>query len=186
MIRSLAIAAALACLVVAPGQAQIDSTDEAPGFGLHGIGGNVGITDPESGLDVTYNLAAHANLGSFIPSAPRLIAHPSLSYWSGDFVSEFGINADVRYLFPMKSNLMLYAGGGFGLFWATTEYEFIDFITLQPTTVSDTESNLGLTLLGGISPRLATNLLASVEARIKLGGVDTVSLGGGLTYMFAR
>ena len=184
--RSLATATTLICLLAAPGQAQVDRMDDPPGFGLHGIGGNLGLTDPESGIDVTYSLAVHANLGAFIPSVPMLIAHPSLSYWSSDFISEFGVNADVRYLFPMKSNLLLYAGGGLGLFWSTFEYEFIDFITLQPTVVSETDSDLGLTLLGGVSPRLARNLLASVEARLKFGGVDTISIGGGLTYMFAR
>ena len=108
------------------------------------------------------------SLDYFFPSAP---AGASAHYWE--------INGNVAYRFrvPQRSSLAPYGGGGLNIAHASAS------TTVGTTTVSASETKVGLNLLGGTTFKVkGSHLTPFVEARGELGGGKTFILTGGVRF----
>lgn len=196
-VRSLVAACALASVPQLAGAEE--AATPASTFGFNGISGLLGLVMPEGELDTTFGLEAHVNLGAPIASAPQLIFLPGLSFWSGGFEEsgfdfdyrEIGVLADVAYMIPMgepDSGVMLYAGGGLGMYFTSFDFPSVEFTGGQvvTTTESHSESDIGFALVGGVQKAVGESLDLLGQLRLKFDGINTVNIHGGVQYRFAK
>jgi hypothetical protein len=155
---------------------------------LFGAGGHLGFVSPEGDLDAAASFGAHAVLGAL---APDLILVPGISYWSssqsvreGTFRddlswSEFAINGDVHYYFPLEIAANLYVGGGLAFIFRSFDYTtgFGDNVDAD----SDNETDIGLNAVGGAEYEITPALIGFAQLRFKVDGADLVGLLFGLT-----
>ncbi|MDM7914406.1 MAG: hypothetical protein ACE15D_15415 [Candidatus Eisenbacteria bacterium] len=154
-----AIAIALVFLAAAvPARAQDES------FGFHGWGPQIGLSvDPDQ-----FFFGAHFDLGEF---APNLRFQPNVDLGFGDDITLLAINPDVAYYFPVEGVGALYVGGLLALQW----YKYD-----RPAPFDDTDTELGLHLLGGLTLEPAT----PVYFELKVGLDDTPDLKALAGYTF--
>jgi hypothetical protein len=155
---------------------------------LFGAGGHLGLVSPEADLDAAFTFGAHAVLGAL---APDLILVPGISYWSSSETvrlgafrddlswSEFTINGDVHYYFPLETAANFYLGGGLAFIFRSFDYAtgFGD----QARTGSDNDTDIGLNLVGGAEYELTPALIGFAQLRFKVDGADLVGLLAGVT-----
>ena len=172
---------ALACLLstAAPSMAQ----EEARSLGLHGIGGELGLANPEI-IDGTVGFGVQADLGDI---RPNLAIVAGVKYWSASDnafsssvdVSEISLNGDAYYHFPIKSSFRPFAGAG---------------VAFTNTSVSEGETTFGggtgfgLNLFGGARYPASTNIDVYSEARLKLGSssFDAFTIKVGAMYLLNK
>jgi hypothetical protein len=148
------------------------ATANAGELGFHGIGGRAGLVSPD-GFDMTFGLGGHADLG---PIIPMLHLYPCVEFWSSDNFTEFSLNADVRYYFPMTGvSFSPYVGGGLCIIYWTWDYHMQGFGDLS---ANDTE--FGFEFLGGLDFPVAFGTVF-VEAKYKMDGADVFKVCGGFT-----
>ncbi len=160
LISSVAVFLGLACAVVGADAADI---------GFKGIGGHLALSDT-GGAGSAVAFGANADMGEFIPS---LAFRPSVTYWSKTYyqewkISQFRLNADVRYEFAVNSSVKPYAGGGLALV-RTSWGGPVAYYSASGTGVS-------VNLLGGATLPLTDRLDGFGEVRVEGGGFN-VSLG---------
>ena len=191
--RVLRVGAALA-LVALPGIAVAAEGESESTFGFNGIGGQLGLVLPEDPVDATFELHGFANLGAPFSSVPELVFMPGLTFWSGgteideiDF-TEFGILLDALYMFPRSSEdgVYFFAGGGLGIFFTSFDIVIPDFFGGGTRTESQSDTDFGLTLVGGLGKPMSENLDLMAQARFKFDGIDTIGFLGGVQYRFAK
>ncbi len=180
------LAVAMLLAGVLPQTASAQNGDVEPvGFGLFGIGAQLGYVSPEN-IDGTIGFGAQANLGEV---ARNIWIIPSLTYWSSgesigntDFsFSEVGVNAEARYMFPSEGNVSFYAGGGLCLCFYSVEVPVItNFLTGETSKESNSESDIGFSVLGGATTALSPKLDGFGQLRYKLGDADTFSFVAGV------
>jgi opacity protein-like surface antigen len=134
-------------------------------LGLKGIGGTVGIVDPDN-VDATVGFGLLTNWGQITPDI-RLESR--LDYWSksqglfggGDAsLRDITLGARGKYFFHVvHSSVRPFAGSGLGLHFVRAKVSVPDQdlgggTILPGFTVSDTTTKLGLDLGGGIETRL--------------------------------
>jgi len=160
---------------------------EDVGLGFRGIGGRIGLVDPE-GASSTVDLGVHIDAGEF---AHNIRLQPIVEYWSvGQDVTLFGstysvdlkdfsIGADVNLDFPLQdSRLTPYAGGGLGLHWLKASND-------APGGAEVSDTKLGLNLQGGIRTDVMPNLAVFGELRYNfVSDANQLKLLGGFTYRF--
>ncbi|HEY2924015.1 MAG TPA: hypothetical protein VGJ98_03505 [Candidatus Eisenbacteria bacterium] len=117
----LVLAVATTLLLAAPGVGRADTS-----IGLHG-----GFS---SGPD-QFIIGPHLNLS---PVAENLYIVPSGEVGFGDDITTLAFNGDLQYRFETSSEVRPYAGGGVALVW------------FDPDGPFDSETNLGVHILGGI------------------------------------
>lgn len=162
----------LLCLVFAFGAGEA----LAQGLGFKGIGGRLSFVKPED-VDGTIGFGAHADLGEIIEN---LTLYPSLEYWSkgegpADF-SQFAVNADARYYFPSSNNLSFFAGGGIAFLFNSVDVGPFD----------DSETDIGLDLLGGVDVPVSDNLVFTGSAKFVISDGNVFRITAGLTYLIGE
>jgi opacity protein-like surface antigen len=175
---ALALAAALGLSVTGTAVA-------AGPFGLYEIGGHLSFVSPED-IDGTFGFGAQAYIGEI---QPGWTLHPSLWYWGSSIgagtldldVSEIGINCDVHYPLEVEAPVDLYVGGGLGFFRSSVEFATVNPVNFNVTKDSKSETDLGLSLLGGAEYELGPDLTGFGELRYKMGGIDSFRLTIGVT-----
>jgi opacity protein-like surface antigen len=187
---------ALALLLPTPSQAGNPSEVE-PGFGFHGVGVNLGLGDVEGDTGSTIMFGGHANMGAPFEGVPQLALIPRIMYWTksvesgvsggDDFsFSEFSFIVDGRYYFPMAGAIGVFAGGGIGFHRSSFDIPSVSAGGFTVGGGSVSETDIGITLLGGGEVELSETIDGSAEARLKFGGFDefmalfgfTMALGG--------
>jgi opacity protein-like surface antigen len=155
---------------------------------LFGAGGHLGFVSPEGGLGTAFAFGAHAVLGAL---APDLILVPGLSYWSSSedirlgtyrddlSWSEFAINGDVHYYFPLETAANFYLGGGLAFIFRSFDATIGSGDTAE--TVSDNDTDIGLNLVGGAEYELTPALIGFAQLRFKVDGADLAGILVGLT-----
>jgi opacity protein-like surface antigen len=145
----------------------------AQGLGFKGVGGRISFVDPEA-VSGTIGFGGHVNLGEIIAN---LALYPSFEYWNKSNVSDFSINADVRYYIPTGGNIDFFAGGGLAI-------QFVS-VDLGPFgDASDTE--LGLDLIGGADFPVSDNLVATAKLKFLVSDLNVLKITGGLTYLIGK
>ncbi len=138
------------------------SSDEDLGIGGRGV-------FPLESLFPKTPLDGIVSFNYFFPSKPANTS--SITYWE--------INGDVAYRFtvPRSSSLRPYAGGGLNI------AHFSATATVGGTSVSSSDTKVGLNLLGGTTFRLrGSTLTPFAEARGAIGGGKTFILTGGIRF----
>ena len=126
-------------------------------LGWRSIGVNAGFVDPDN-VDGTVGFGAFANLGNLSPDV-RL--QPNVGYWSKS-QDEFGVKATIsdisfstRALYMFHNNSAKfhpYAGGGPGLHIVKAKVSMTTPVAME---ASDSETKLGLDLVGGFTTQLS-------------------------------
>ncbi len=159
-------------------------------IGFKGVGGQVAFIMPDDPIDNTIGFGANVYLGKFTPD---LKFFTYVDYWGKSYeighdyeasFSVISIMAVVRYGFKTSGSIKPYVGGGLGLDIASvsSEYkgEYSEWYGGGDT--SDSESDLGILLMGGASTMLSSDMEGFAEIRYNL---DTEALGiyVGATYL---
>lgn len=114
------------------------------------------------------------SLNRLVQNLP-LRAAASFDYFFIDNVTYFEINANVLYSFTMaNSPVTPYAGGG--LNYARMSVDF------GPPIGSQSNSDVGLNLVGGVQFRSMGSLKPFVEGRFELGGGENFIITAGLLF----
>jgi hypothetical protein len=172
---------------------EADGMNGGSTFGFNGITGALGVVFPEGGLDTTFGLEAHIDMGAPLASTPQLLFMPGLSFWTGgegdaDW-SEFGILADAVYTLPVgepEDGWMVFFGGGLGIYFTSFDFEFVEPFTGTRFSESQSDTDFGISLLGGGAKPVSENLDIFAQLRLKFDGVDTTNIHGGVKYRFAK
>lgn len=160
-----------------------------------GVGVNLGLVMPSDDVGSTITFGGQGIIQNLFPSVPEIVAAPSFSYWSSDFdgggdsdasFSEFGINFDARYMFPMQGAIDLFAGAGLGMFFSSVDLPEVvtQFGTFGGGSASDTD--IGFNLLGGATTAASPKIDLTGQFRFKLDGVDTIQILAGAVYNFTK
>jgi opacity protein-like surface antigen len=185
----IALAAITGLLAMAP-QALAQSTtstssrsNENIGLGFKGLGARIGLVDPENASS-TVDLGVHIDAGEF---ARNIRLMPLVEYWSvgqdvGPYnadLKDFSLGADLNLDFPLQdSRVTPYAGGGLGLHWLKSS-------TSVPNVPDQSDTKLGLSLLGGVRTDAMPNLALFGELRYNfVSDFNQLKILGGFTYRF--
>ncbi len=179
---SLAALAVTLCVLagIAPAawaQTSTARANEDVGLGFKGIGGRIGMVDPEGGSS-TLDLGFHVDFGEI---AQNIHVSPIAEYWSvgvsGFDISDFSLGADVMFDFPLQdSRITPYAGGGVGMHWLSADL---------PSGGSNSDTKLGLNLQGGVRTDAMPNLALFGELRYNfVSDANQLKVLGGFTYRF--
>lgn len=134
--------------------------------GFRGWGPRVGLT---SGPD-QFHFGAHADFGNF---AEHVRVQPSLEIGFGDNATLFAINLDGQYRFASQWDVWTpYVGGGPGI--------YIISVDVGHKNVSDTDT--GLSVVGGVEKGLANGSRFFVEGRIGLFDAPDFKATAGWTF----
>jgi hypothetical protein len=153
-------------------------------IGFKGIGAKIGYLKPED-IDGTFTVGAVVDLGTFIP---ELHWDASIQYWSAsndelDYDwswTDVAIKSTVRYLFPTGGNVAPYAGGGLGIHFYSWEHD-------GPVgSYSDSDSEFGFHILGGVEFPLAPQWKVQVEAEYASADLDQIAVVANFIYALGR
>jgi outer membrane protein with beta-barrel domain len=180
---ALVAAAALAALAPAAWAQTSSRANEDVGLGFKGIGGRIGLVDPEDASS-TLDLGLHIDAGQF---ARNVHVGAIAEYWSvgqdvGPYdadLKDLSFGLDVTFDFPLQdSRITPYAGGGVGLHLLSAD-------TNVPNVADQSDTKLGLSLQGGVRTEAMPNLALFGELRYNfVSDMNQLKLLGGFTYRF--
>lgn len=154
---SVVAAALVAGLIALPATARA--------YGVTGVGGNVGYTNPEN-LDGAATLGVHAVLEQ---PGTRLHLDPNLKYWNVNGIRDVAPNMDMTYHFGEETAMTPYVGGGLG----------VNFVRQERFDRS--RSDLGVNAIAGMRmPTTAGRWF--VEGRYTASEVNQASIATGVTF----
>ncbi len=168
--RPFVLAVLVASLMV-PGLPRSSCAQVRTSFGFHGWGPRLGLTVTPDQV----HLGLHADFGDF---APRVRFQPNVELGFGDHERVGAINAEAFYRFLPDGDLWNpYLGGGLGLNLVSFSGEGFHH---------DSETDLGLNLLGGVEKEIMPG--NRVFAEMKVGLVDSpdLKITAGWTFLNAR
>jgi len=102
-----------------------------------------------------------------LPVVRHLDFYPSMDVYFPNTGARLGLNADLRYRFPVHSQLQPYAGGG------------LNFLHRSINSVNN--DDVGASLLGGIKTRLGA-VYPFFEGRILIHDNTSFQLSGGVAF----
>ena len=156
-------------------------------IGLYGVGGQLGFVMPEDPIDNAISFGANADLGTIMPN---LHLGASVDFWTKSYDIGFGSDASfsvlsiaalARYTLDIQQTFTPYVGGGLGLVIGTASFEYTDW-TGKKVDESDSDTELGIHLLGGARMPVTPDLDGFAELRYTLGDIDYFSILAGVSY----
>jgi opacity protein-like surface antigen len=161
--RMVLIAAVLAA-ALAPALALADPYTDV---GFRGWGPRVGLSlDPDQ-----VHFGAHFDYGNF---AKHVRFQPNVEFGFGDNVNLYTLNAEAAYRFTEKWDVWSpYLGGGLGANIKSWD---------GPDNHNNSETDLGLNLLGGIEKGLSNGDRFFVETKLSLNDIPDVKITVGWTF----
>lgn len=174
------------CCALSPAFAQQHAQTAAQnevGLGFKGIGGSLGLVDPEDASSALA-LGLHVDAGQIVKNVHLI---PNMQYWSvGTDVGAYSADlkdlafaTDVNIDFPLQGGRFTpYLGGGVGL-------NFLSFDSTVPGVQSNNDTKLGLNVLGGMRNDVMPNLSLFGELRYSfVSNANQLKVLGGFTYRF--
>lgn len=145
--------AILAFLFLAFVPALSHASDPMTKVGFRGWGPRLGVTvNPDQ-----VHFGAHLDFGNF---AKHVRFQPNLELGFGDGLALFAINLEAAYRFAAKWDVWTpYAGGGLG----------INFASFNNDHGDDSDTDLGVNLLGGIEKGLSNGSRLFTEIKLGVG-----------------
>jgi hypothetical protein len=163
---------ALLCVAV------VDSARAEADIGFKGVGGRLSLVFP-SDIGTAFGFGGIVDLGTF---APQVAFGASLDIWWGSEASvdfrNIIIGANARYLFKVQSEKWKpYGGGGLA----------IHFLNASFASSSETDTKIGLDLLGGTNYEWRPNVDLIGEAMFRIvSDVNQFTLNVGAIYWFGK
>jgi hypothetical protein len=172
--RKLTILAAL--LVLMPAIAHADPMTKT---GWRGWGPRVGVTiDPDQ-----IHFGAHVDFGNF---AEHIRFQPNLEVGIGDDLTIFAINLEAAYRFQSRWDVWTpYLGGGLGVnFMNFDAHDHLGGNTMAGVAshADDSDTELGVNLLGGIEKGLRNGHRFFLEAKLGLADSPDFKMTAGWTF----
>jgi len=176
--------------------AQAKEAVRTTNFGLHHLGVEAGLVDPEA-AGSTLGFGVFADLGN-VSRDVRLSSH--LGYWSISD-EDFGVEASVRdisfgarakYMFRVSSpKLQPYAGAGLGLHFFNSkvempEQDFGGGFIVPGFSIEDSSTELGLDLGGGAIKPLNPKTDLFFDLWYTMAEVDQLSMKVGVSFLIAQ
>ena len=158
-------------------------------IGFNAVGGRIGFIMPEDPIDNTFGFGLNADLGTLMPN---LTLHAYLDYWSKGYDvtyyewswSVIGLGAIAKYEFAMEGNIKPYAGGGLGFNigkWSS-KYTGPTSPFLTDVEASESETDIGIHLLGGAKMPLSPKMDGFAELKYTIDGADYLGIYVGVSY----
>lgn len=158
-----------------------------------GIGGKLGLVDPDDNIKSTIGFGFHADLGTITPT---LRLEGNIDYWTKtqdgrrqDFRYEehnrdlsFGLT--VKHPFPVEGSVTPYAGGGFGFHLVKKERDYSHDAPYDDWDRRGT--HLGLHGVGGAEGRFSPQMRAGVEIRYTINDPSNFGIFFGMMYLLKR
>lgn len=167
--------------IINTAEAQVQEGDFKAGVGLvfgSGVGFGFGNLDNDLGIRADGYYAFTPEIrggGDFTFYFPKSEGNTDVTVWE--------LNLNAHYLFLDEDGLIVYALGGLNI--TGFSFEYSDTFMGSTTTVSDSDSEFGLNLGGGVEYALD---FADLFAEAKLGGLggnaNQFVLGAGLRFSF--
>lgn len=169
-------------------------TVAASNIGLQAVGGRIGYIMPEGDIEDTIGLGLNADLGTL---AENITLHGYLDYWGKSYKitnyewnwSVISLAAIAKYHFNAgESQFKPYAGAGLGLnfnHWSSdyTGPDFGGIFNPDDFEASDTDTDLGIHLLGGAAYQLSEKMDGFAELKYTIAGnADYLGLWVGISY----
>ncbi len=154
-------------------------------LGFEGFGGKVGLVIPDVG-DNTIGFGAIADLGTIVPSLPPLKAEGSLEYWGNSYdyfggqskFSAISINGTAKYYFT-STGISPFVGAGLGFVISTASVEF-DQPVFGVSDSSESDTDLGLNLVGGVDIPIGTGMKLVAEGKFSTAAGNWFQVTGGI------
>jgi opacity protein-like surface antigen len=110
---------------------------------------------------------------AFTEMGSRWHLMPELTFWKdSDHASDFAVNANVFYHFQDQGRTTPYLGFRVNL----------NFFTIDVPGEDESETELGINLLGGMLLPVSSGVTAFVEGRYVATELDQIMLLGGVTF----
>lgn len=143
-------------------------TAAAQDFGYRAWGPRVGVSaDPDQAY-----AGIHLDMGEF---ARNVRFQPNVELGLGDDQVLFALNLEAAYLFPIQESWMPYAGGGIGV-------NYVNFDRPRGASGDDDDTDIGLSVLGGVQRTRASAPDIFVELKIGLSDSPDAKLAVGWTF----
>jgi len=158
-------------------------------IGFKGVGGQIAFVMPEDPIDNTIGFGGNVYLGTLMP---QLKLYAFVDYWGKSYgesslidvkFSMISIMAAARYGFSTSGNIKPYAGGGLGFNIGTSSVDYKGETYGYAVDKSESNTDLGVLLLGGASMTLSPNLEGFAEIRYNITDVEALGIYVGVTYM---
>ena len=142
--------------------------DPANKVGFRGWGPRVGLTiDPDQ-----IHFGAHVDFGNF---AEHIRFEPNLEVGVGDDLTVFAVNLDGHYRFASTWDVWTpYLGGGPGIFFVNVDS--------KGGNGDDSDTDLGVSVVGGVEKGLANGSRFFVESRLGLVDAPDWKFTAGWTF----
>ncbi|MBD3349163.1 MAG: outer membrane beta-barrel protein [Candidatus Eisenbacteria bacterium] len=163
-------------------------------IGLYGVGGQVSYVSPED-IDGTFGLGVQADMGEI---GGGFMLYPSVTFWSksedygvtgcsGEWTwTVISLNADTKYYFmgDDSGSVAPYAGGGLAIIYAMSSWDYeCDYGWYEDSyDDSDSDTDFGFNLFGGIDFPFSDSMTGFGEVRYTVGDIDALRLTGGVTF----
>jgi len=159
------------------------------GLGFFGIGGKLGLVDPEN-IDSVIGFGVFGDFGEI---AENIRLEGNLDYWSksygsGDFdlsISDLAFTGTVKYVFPTSNEAFRpFAAGGLGVHFVKGKGEYKGSNPyLEVSEYSDTKTKIGIDLGGGVFYGISEKVDLLGELRYRLvSDVNQLTLQIGAMY----
>ena len=158
----------LLIVVLVPATQALAQNDPLTDVGFRGWGPRVGITmDPDQ-----FHFGAHVDFGNF---AEHVRFQPNVEVGIGDDLLLVALNAEAAYRFASRWDVWTpYLGGGFGLIFVSLDN--------APEGVDNSDTEFGVSVLGGIEKGLANGHRFFLEGKIGLADAPDFKATAGWTF----
>lgn len=123
-------------------------------------------------------------IGEFKVAEKISISPQLIFYFPENDVNVFEVNANVNYYFYNKDIFEFYGLAGLNLTRWSYDYEYFDGQNFRKRTNSDSE--LGLNIGGGINFEIGKSFVPFSELRLTIGELDQFVISGGLKFNLGK
>jgi len=152
-------------------------------IGFDGFGAKVAFIMPKGPIDNAIGFGAVATFGSIFSQIAALKAEASADYWGKSYDSfgstikftSVGVNGTAKYYFT-SGGITPFAGAGLGITFSKSSFEVKEIPGFN--NASNTSTDLGFHLCGGVDIPIGTGTKITAEGRYTTGGDDTFQIIG--------
>lgn len=162
----------------------------ASDIGFKGANLRLGYVMPEDPIESTIGFGGGLNMGNITDDIGLEIV---LFYWSKSYdvgivewkYSDFAIKVHGKYFFPQET-FTPYVGGGLGFHMYSFEWEQPASAYWPAFTFDDSETKIGIHLLGGIEYPFNEKMSGIAEIEYDLADLDQFIISAGVEMKFGK
>ncbi|KPL18585.1 MAG: hypothetical protein AMJ92_07425 [candidate division Zixibacteria bacterium SM23_81] len=170
-----------------------ESSQGSMNVDFSGIGGKIGLVDPDENIKSTVGFGLHVDLGTITPT---LRLEGNLDYWSKSqdsrhrnfpcerYNRDLSFGLTVKHALAAEGSIIPYAGGGFGFHLVREEREFSRDAPYDDWEKSGVHP--GLHGIGGVEGRFSPQMRGDVEIRYTINDPSNFGIFFGVMYSLKR